>query len=278
MTLSCTNLTLGYGERSVIETLSMTPPAGRITTLIGPNGCGKSTLLLGLAGLAIPQHGEVKLDGKALSSWPRKAVARRIAFLSQTSLAPEGITVKEMVRHGRFPHRSLFGGEQEADRVAVEWALSATRLTEFSDRMLTELSGGERQRACIAMALAQQADILLLDEPTTYLDLGHQLEVLELLSELNKTRGMTVVMSLHDLNHAIRYSDHAVVIESGHIAASGVPSEIITPVLLRRVFGIRATLIKRGEGQVPVCYPEQTCNEPYLVHPSGKNHDDRLSA
>lgn len=258
MTLTCTGLSLGYGGRPTISQLSLALPKGRITTLIGPNGCGKSTLLRGLAGLLPPQQGQVQLDEKSLSSWPRRQLARRLAFLSQTPTPPEGLTVGDMVRHGRFPHQSLLGGEQACDRDAVHWALTATRMLGFADRLMTELSGGERQRAWIAMALAQQADILLLDEPTTYLDLHHQLEVLQLLTALNATHGITLVMSLHDLNHAMRYSHHTVVLDGGRIAASGAPSRIIEPGLLRRVFKVRATVFEREDCALPVCYPEET--------------------
>jgi iron complex transport system ATP-binding protein len=275
--LSCTNLTLGYGANAVIENLSLKVPSQRITTLIGPNGCGKSTLLRGLAGLLKPQAGCVQLDYRELASWPRKIRARRIAFLSQASISPEGLTVRDMVQHGRFPHRSFFGGEQEVDRHAVAWALSATHLTKLAGRLLTQLSGGERQRAWIAMALAQQADILLLDEPTTYLDLGHQLEVLQLLTELNATHGITLIMSLHDLNQAIRYSHHTVALDSGRIVASGAPTEVIDHRLLQEVFRVRATLIQRGDGHT-ICYPEEALSERAIVQSVGKNHANYLSA
>jgi ABC-type cobalamin/Fe3+-siderophores transport system ATPase subunit len=265
MTLSCNQLTLGYGARAVINDLSLALQPGRITTLIGPNGCGKSTLLRGLAGLLKPQRGQALLDGRALAGWPRKRLARRLAFLAQSSLPPEGLTVREMVRHGRFPHLALFQGEGAADRAAVDWALKATDMAGLAGRLLTELSGGERQRAWIAMALAQQADILLLDEPTSYLDLRHQLEVLQLLQELNAGHGLTILMSLHDLNQAMRFSHHTVVLEGGRVAASGAPAEIIDAGLLRRVFQVEATLIARGDHQAPICHPEAAVRAPAVA-------------
>lgn len=276
MTLSCRGLTLGYGARDVVSDLAITIPAGQMTTLIGPNGCGKSTLLRGLAGLLKPRLGIALLDGKSLASWPRRQLATRLAFLSQTQTAPEGLTVVELVRHGRFPHRALFDRERPSDRAAVEWALSATGLEPLAGRLLTALSGGERQRVWIAMALAQQADILLLDEPTTYLDLHHQLEIMQLLTELNATHCITLVMSVHDLNHAMRYSHHTVVMDSGRIVAQGKPADIIEPDMLRRVFRVKTAIFDHPGIGLPVCYPEQAlpAHTPAAAVPQDKYYEE----
>ncbi|WP_051710246.1 ABC transporter ATP-binding protein [Andreprevotia chitinilytica] len=255
--LACTGLRLGYAERPVIDGLDLAIPDGSITALLGPNGCGKSTLLRGLAGLLPPSAGSVSLDDEPLHRWPKKRLARRLAFLPQQQQYPEGLTVAELVAHGRFPHRPPWGGLGSADREAISWALAATGLTNYAKRGLDALSGGERQRVWIAMALAQQADILLLDEPTTYLDLGHQLEVMTLLRELNRSHGITLVMSLHDLNQAIRYTDHAVVMQAGRLIAQGNPAQIIEPGLLAAVYQVEASLLSGAADGLPVCHPER---------------------
>lgn len=254
MSLTCQSLSLTYGKGVVIERLSFALNPASITVLLGSNGCGKSTLLRGLAGLLKPITGHVALEGCPLSQWPRKKLARRIAFLRQVQETPEGLTVEELVRHGRFPYRSLWGRECREDRVAVAWALRVTDLFGARERSLNTLSGGERQRAWIAMALAQKADILILDEPTTYLDLGHQLEIMQLLRDLNIEYGLTLIMSLHDLNQAIRFSHRALVLQRGRLLADGVPATILEPVLLRQVFQIRASLIEGAADGLPICH------------------------
>ncbi|SOF01384.1 iron complex transport system ATP-binding protein [Burkholderia sp. OK233] len=255
MTLIAEELTLGYGTRRVVDGLSIALPRGRVTALLGPNGCGKSTLLRGLAGLLAPRHGGVTLDGIALQNWPRKQLARRVAFLRQTQDVPEDLTVQELVRHGRFAHRRIFGGESREDRDAVNWALDVTGLTPLRGRSLGALSGGERQRAWIALALAQKAGILLLDEPTTYLDLGHQLEVMQTLRQLNEDYGLTLVMSLHDLNQAMRFAHRALVMQSGHLVADGTPTDVLTPTLLASVFSVQAQILDGAADGFPLCHP-----------------------
>ena len=265
MTLRCDQLHLGYGSRDIVRGLDLSIACGRITALIGPNGCGKSTLLRALAGLLAPKSGAVLLGNEPLSDWPRRKLARRIAFLSQHPPLPEGLTVRELVRHGRFPHHGPFGGDSEADRNVARWAMDVTGLASFQARPLSELSGGERQRAWIAMALAQQSDILLMDEPTTYLDLGHQLEVLHLLRALNAKHGITMVLSLHDLNQAMHYADRVVAMQAGAVVAEGAPVEVINDTLLAEVFGVRARLIPAVDGRGPVCHAEGPLHAPALA-------------
>ncbi|HEV3105921.1 MAG TPA: ABC transporter ATP-binding protein [Trinickia sp.] len=254
MTFTTHELSLSHGTRPIVERLSVTLEAGRITALIGANGCGKSTLLRALAGLHAPQRGAVMLDGISLRDWPRKRLARRVAFLKQTQEVPEGLSVMELVRHGRYAHRSLLGGDTQADRDAVCWALDAAGLAALRNRPLAALSGGERQRAWIAMALAQRANILLLDEPTTYLDLGHQLEVMQTLAELNARLGLTIVMSLHDLNQALRYAQRALVLQNTRLVADGHPLDVLTPALIADVFHVGSERLNGAADGLPVCH------------------------
>lgn len=255
MTLVARDLSLGYGPRRIVDTLSLSIEPGRITMLLGPNGSGKSTLLRALAGLLAPRDGDALLDGVSLRQWPRRKLARRIAFLAQTQDMPSGLTVQALVRHGRFAHRNWLRGETDDDRDAVEWALEMTGLAALRDRSLAALSGGERQRVWIAMALAQRADILLLDEPTTYLDLGHQLDVMQTLRRLNEEFGLTLVMSLHDLNQAMRYADRAIVMHTGRIVADGAPVDVLTPAFVADVFHVRSERLHGASDGVPVCHP-----------------------
>lgn len=255
MTLTARNLTLAYGERRIVEDLNLEIPAGKVTCLIGRNGCGKSTMLKALGRLLTPTGGAVYLDGQAIAGMAGKAVAKRLAVLPQGPVAPEGLTVEALVRHGRFPHQGWMGLVTKEDERAVTEALTATRLLDLRDRPLTQLSGGQRQRAWIAMALAQETPILLLDEPTTYLDVAHQMEVLELVKELNQHRGRTVVMVLHDLNQAVRYADHLVAVISGRVEAQGRPEELMTPALVRKVFGVDAHIFTDPDTGKPICVP-----------------------
>lgn len=238
--LSAQQLQLGYGDKVIVPQLSLELESSRIHCLIGPNGCGKSTLLRALAGLLRPRQGQVLLDGRAVNRWGRRELAQRLAMLPQHPSAPEGLTVEQLVRYGRFPHQGLFGQLGAQDRKVVRWAIRVTGLAGYEERPLSALSGGERQRAWIALSLAQQASILILDEPTTYLDLGHQLEVLELLEELNRQQGLTVIMSLHDLNQAARYGHRLVAMRSGRLEQAGEPGEVLTETLLAEVFRVRA--------------------------------------
>jgi len=250
-------LQLAYEDRTILHDMSVRIPQGRITALVGRNGCGKSTLLKSLARLLPPTEGHVYLDGKKIHTMSTREVAKQLAILPQSPTAPDGLTVEGLVRLGRYPHQNLFGKRGDEDDKMVAWALNATHLTEFRERPLTALSGGQRQRAWIAMALAQGTDLLLLDEPTTYLDMAHQLEVLELLEELNRTQGKTVVMVVHDLNHAARYAHHMMAIHKGTLAEEGAPGDILTPELLLRVFGVKAHIYREEGSGVPIVVPYQ---------------------
>lgn len=238
--LAAENVTLGYGDRVIVDGLSIDIEPGLITTVIGPNGCGKSTLLRSLGRLLRPRDGRIVLDGKAISTLKTRDIARIVGMLPQTPVAPEGLTVADLVARGRHPHQSWLRQWSSDDESEVLRALEQTGIADLADRTLDELSGGQRQRAWISMALAQGTDILLLDEPTTYLDLAHSLEVLDLVDRLHDDFGRTVVMVLHDLNLAIRYSDRLIVMNSGHIVAQGTPADIIDADLLQEVFNLKA--------------------------------------
>ncbi|WP_369140890.1 ABC transporter ATP-binding protein [Modestobacter versicolor] len=242
-TLAAEGLTLGYGERTVIDGLDLVVPAGRITAVVGANACGKSTLLRSMTRLLAPRQGQVLLDGKAVHRMPAKELARTLGLLPQSPIAPEGITVADLVGRGRHPHQGVFTRWRTEDDVAVAEALVATQTTELADRAVDELSGGQRQRVWIAMALAQQTDLLLLDEPTTFLDVAHQVEVLDLLTDLNRARGTTVVMVLHDLNMAARYADHLVAMADGRVQATGAPEQVLTEECVRAVFGLDSRVV-----------------------------------
>jgi len=253
--LGAEDIRLGYGDRIIIDGLSLDIAPGVVTTVIGPNGCGKSTLLRSLGRLLRPSAGRVVLDGKAISSMKTKDVARIVGMLPQTPVAPEGLTVADLVARGRHPHQSWLRQWSADDETEVLAALGQTGIADLADRPLDELSGGQRQRAWISMALAQGTDILLLDEPTTYLDLAHSLEVLDLVDRLHDELGRTVVMVLHDLNLAIRYSDRLVVMREGRIIAQGSPTEIITADLLREVFTLEATVLEDPVSGRPMIIP-----------------------
>ena len=245
MTLKADNLTLGYKEKVIIKDTSLTIKPGQITSLIGPNGSGKSTLLKALAGILTPLQGQVTLDNKRLSQWPSKHLAQRLALLSQHPVAPENISVQQLVSYGRYPYQGLFGQNNQQDLEAVEWALEITQMIELRHRGFDTLSGGERQRGWIALALAQQSDILLLDEPTTYLDIGHQMEILDLLANLNQQYQLTLVMVLHDINQASQYSHRLLAMQQGELIADGPPKDVFSGELLRELFGIESEIIYR---------------------------------
>ncbi|WP_171168582.1 ABC transporter ATP-binding protein [Streptomyces sp. I05A-00742] len=249
-------LRLGYGERIVADDLDLPIPAGRVTALVGPNACGKSTALRALARLLKPAGGTVLLDGEDIASLSPRDFALRLALLPQTPSAPDGITVRDLVARGRTPHQRWWRQWSSADETAVDDALEATGSAELADRSIDELSGGQRQRVWIAMALAQDTSVLLLDEPTTYLDLAHQVDVLELVAELNRSESRTVVMVLHELNLACRYADHLIAMRDGRIVAAGPPTEIVTPELVHEVFGLRAAVIACPVAGTPLVIPE----------------------
>ncbi len=249
------NLTLGYLETRVVDKLDLSIPRGRISALVGANGSGKSTILKALARILKPREGAAYLDGKAIHTLSTRQVAKDLAILPQNPEAPEGLSVRELVSYGRFPHQRGFGWLSREDDEAVTWAMSITGMTVFAERAVGSLSGGQRQRAWIAMALAQQTDILLLDEPTTFLDMAHQLEVLQLLQRLNKDAGRTVVMVVHDLNHASRYAHHLIAIAEGKVVAEGAPLQVMTPELLRRVFAVEADIVSDPRTGLPLCIP-----------------------
>ncbi|WP_280466847.1 ABC transporter ATP-binding protein [Nocardia cyriacigeorgica] len=253
--LRADRLRLGYRGRTISEDLSADIPDGSFTVIIGPNACGKSTLLRALARLLAPESGTVLLDGKAISSYPAKEVARRIGLLPQTSTAPDGIRVADLVARGRYPHQSLLRQWSQADAEAVATAIAATGVTELSARSVDELSGGQRQRVWIAMVLAQDTPVILLDEPTTYLDIAHQIQLLDLCRTLNRESGRTVVAVLHDLNHAFRYADHLIAMRDGQIRAAGPPGEIVTADLVRSVFDLGCRVIEDPETGAPLVIP-----------------------
>jgi iron complex transport system ATP-binding protein len=253
--LSAQQVTLGYGDRAVVSELDLTVPDQRVTVIVGPNACGKSTLLRGMARLLRPSSGAVLLDGAAIHRQSTRHVARTLGLLPQNPLAPEGVTVVDLVGRGRHPHQGRFHRWSGADEQAVAEALELTDTTELAHRVVDELSGGQRQRVWIAMALAQDTDLLLLDEPTTYLDVAHQVEMLDLLADLNHGRGTTVVMVLHDLNLAARYAHHLVVMKEGRIVAEGDPAEVVTEETVHDAFGLGSRVILDPVSLTPLVVP-----------------------
>ena len=236
-------LSAGYNGEAVFRGLDLKIPEGSITTLIGSNGSGKSTILKTLCRIISPDSGAVYLDGEAIHEMPTKRVAQRLALLPQGAQAPAGITVGDLVEYGRFPYRSALSGLGEKDREIIQWALASTGMSSLEHREMERLSGGQQQRAWIAMALAQKTGLLFLDEPTTYLDISHQLDILYLLRRLNRENGVTIVMVLHDLNHAIMFSDYLVAIKDGMLHSAGTPQEVITQQALREIFDVEAEVI-----------------------------------
>ena len=254
--LEARGVTLGYGSADVLHDLSLVVPDGQVTAIIGPNACGKSTLLRALARLKTPDRGTILLDGREIARQPTREVARRLGLLPQTPIAPEGITVADLVAHGRSPHQGPFRQWSRSDEAAVDAALLATGTTDLALQRVEELSGGQRQRVWIAMALAQETALLLLDEPTTFLDLRHQIEVLSLVRRLNREGGRTIVMVLHDIGLACRYADHLVLMEGGRILAKGASAEVVTPDNLLAAFGLRALVIPDPETGTPLVIPK----------------------
>ncbi|GAA1391508.1 ABC transporter ATP-binding protein [Kitasatospora putterlickiae] len=254
--LAARGLGLRYGSRTIVDGLDLDLPGNAVTAIVGPNACGKSTLLRGLTRLLDPAAGTVTLDGSDIHRMPARALARRMGLLPQQPVTPEAVTVEALVRLGRFPHQRMLTPWSKADQAAVDEALERTGMTGLRDQQVDRLSGGQRQRAWIALALAQDTDLLLLDEPTTFLDLRHQLDVLDLVADLHAEAGRTVVMVLHDLGQAARYADHLVVLQDGRLAAAGAPGEILTAELVERVFQVPCQVVPDPETGTPLVVPK----------------------
>jgi len=253
--LAARTATIGYDKRVIAEKLSVGIPDRSFTVIVGPNACGKSTLLRALSRLLKPSSGDVVLDGRQIHTYKAREVAQRLGLLPQTSIAPDGITVADLVARGRYPHQKLLRQWSKDDEAAVVDAMTATRVTGLSRRLVDELSGGQRQRVWVAMVLAQKTPILLLDEPTTFLDIAHQIELLDLLADLNRRGGQTVVAVLHDLNHACRYATHLIAMRDGKVVAEGRPADIVTPKLVERVFGLSSVIIDDPLSGTPLVIP-----------------------
>ncbi|WP_447957296.1 ABC transporter ATP-binding protein [Vreelandella sp. EE7] len=254
-TLMAEGLSAGYGERRVLEDVSLAVQAGHTSAIVGANACGKSTLLRALSRLITPRRGRVVLDGESIHQLQSRHLARELGFLPQSPIAPEGISVLDLVSRGRHPHQGLFKRWSRVDDAAVADALAATHLVELATREVDELSGGQRQRVWIAMALAQQTRVLLLDEPTTFLDINHQIDVLDLLTDLNQTRGTTIVMVLHELNLAARYADTLIAMAGGRVYAAGTPEEVLTEQMVFDVFGLESRVIDDPVTGKPMMVP-----------------------
>lgn len=249
--LNTTDLSIGYEKKIVVNDITVEIPKGQITSLIGPNGSGKSTFLKALARILEPAKGEVFIDGENIQRLDTKAVAQKIASLSQTSNQISGLTVEEIVAYGRFPYQKGFSGLKEHDHQLINWALAATNLQQLKNQTLNTLSGGQQQRVWIAMALAQDTDVLILDEPITFLDPAHQLEILELLQEINH-QGKTILMTIHDLNHASRFSDYLLGMKKGELLFQGTPKEMFTADKLLNLFDIQATFATMPNSDKPL--------------------------
>lgn len=259
-TFQAEQLVAGYDHKTVIHGIDLVIPSNKISVIIGANGCGKSTLLKTLARLIKPISGQITVDGKPISKIPPKKLARVVGMLPQSPIVPEGISVADLVGRGRFPHQSMFRGWSRKDYEAVAEAMDIMNITEFANHDIDELSGGQRQRVWIAMALAQQTDILFLDEPTTFLDITYQVEILDLLTDLNRKHGTTIMMVLHDINLSARYADHIFAMHEGKLVAEGTPSEVITSTMVKDIFGLNCTVIQ-----------DPLCGSPMVV-PRGRHH------
>ncbi|SEN53922.1 ABC transporter ATP-binding protein [Paenibacillus sp. OV219] len=272
--LEARGLSLSYGGSYIFEDLNLSIPKGKVTVFIGSNGCGKSTLLRSMARLLKPQRGSVVLEGADIAGMSTKEVARKLAILPQGPTTPEGLTVLQLVKQGRYPYQSWLKQWSQEDEASVQAALLATGMTELAERAVDALSGGQRQRAWIAMTIAQETPIILLDEPTTYLDLTHQIEVLDLLDAMNRNEQRTVVMVLHDINLACRYADHIVAIRDGRIESQGRPDEVIDEALIEKVFRLKCDIIPDPLYGTPLCIPHgsgrrRTSAAPQVRQPAG---------
>lgn len=246
-------LDVAYDKKLIIENMNLSIPKGKITMIIGANGCGKSTLLKTIARIIKPKRGRICINGKSIKEHAPKDIAKEMAVLPQSPKAPSGLLIRELVSYGRFPYQRAMGGMTEHDYEIVDWALSVTGISEFANQSVDEVSGGQRQRAWIAMALAQETEILVLDEPTTYLDMSHQLEILKLLQTLNREQNRTIVMVLHELNNATKFADHIIGVKSGKILFEGCPKNVITEENLKQLYGIHAKLTLDETGSYPIC-------------------------
>ena len=253
------HIQVAYDEHIVIKDLNLSIHKGEVISILGPNGCGKSTLLKTLSRVLKPTKGKVLIEEAPIDSIPTKELSRKIAMLSQHNQVPVGITVKELVYYGRLPHKKWYETRNKEDEAIIEWALIHTGLAEYKERQVSDLSGGERQRVWLAMALAQKPEVLLLDEPTTYLDISHQLELMELICAINEKFKMTIVMVLHDLNQASEYSDRLVIMKKGEIKADGTPEVIINEDLLRDIYHIQCDIDKNPRTARPRIHPIKTC-------------------
>ena len=251
--ISVKNLTVAYENNTIIEDMSLSIPKGKISIIIGANGCGKSTLLKTIARINKPKTGDIFINNKNIKKVKEKNIAKEVAFLPQGPVCPDGLTVRELVAFGRFPHQKMIGGLNSYDKERIDWAIRETGLSEFADREVANLSGGQRQRAWIAMTLAQETEIIMLDEPTTYLDMSYQLEVLEVLEKLNKEKNITVVIVLHELNNACRFADNIIGLKKGKIICEGKPLEVINKENLKTIYGIDANLTISEDGKYPIC-------------------------
>ena len=251
--ISTKNLNISYGNLDIVKDLNLDIPKGKITTIIGSNGCGKSTILKTIARIIQAKSGDIFVNNINIKEQSPKDLAKVMAVLPQSPQAPSGLTVEELISYGRFPHQKGFGKMKKEDEDIVTWALKSTGIEEFRERPMEALSGGQRQRAWIAMALAQQTEILILDEPTTYLDLAHQLEILKLLEELNRKQGTTIVMVIHELNNAARFADHMIGVKKGKVVCQGTAHEVMTKENLKELFNIDAEIVEDPRNNKPVC-------------------------
>ncbi|MDE1477359.1 ABC transporter ATP-binding protein [Xenorhabdus bovienii] len=253
--LSASHLTLGYERKIIAEDLSISIPDKQFSVIIGPNACGKSTLLRALCRLLKPHHGHILLDGKDIQQIPTKVLARQLGLLPQQAIVPENITVSELVARGRYPHQSLLRQWSLDDKTAVAQAMKATGIEQLAERYVDELSGGQKQRVWVAMVLAQQTPLLFLDEPTTWLDIAHQIDLLDLFLQLNQESCHTLVAVLHDINQACRYADHLIVMQAGQIVTQGKPQAIISTELIKAVFGLSCVVIEDPVSHTPLIIP-----------------------
>lgn len=251
--ISVKNLSVAYENNTIIEHMNLSIPKEKISIIIGANGCGKSTLLKTIARINKPKNGEIFINKKSIKELKEKNIAKEVAFLPQGPTCPSGLTVRDLVAYGRFPHQKIIGGLNSHDKDLIEWAIEETGLREFADREVENLSGGQRQRAWIAMILAQETEIIMLDEPTTYLDMSYQLEVLEVLQRLNKEKKITVVIVLHELNNACRFADNIIGLKKGKIICEGKPMDVINKENLKEIYGIDANLKESENGEYPIC-------------------------